>query len=89
MRSGPHSVSARHRHGEVSSVLQVDAVSEYMATRITEHLRDAVQRAHTDGSALRIETLYDKGRAQLKLIIIGSLSPAANVFTMLDTILDA
>lgn len=88
-RSGPHGVIARHRHGEVSSVLQVDAVSEYMATRIIDHLRNAVETARTDGSALRVETIYDKGRAQMKLIIIGSLSPAANVFTMLEAILDA
>lgn len=88
-RSGPHGVIARHRRGEVSSMVQVDAVSEYLAVRITDRLRSAVGAARADGSTLRIETIYDKGHAQLKLIVIGSLAAAANVFTMLDAILDA
>ncbi|HEX3913232.1 MAG TPA: helix-turn-helix domain-containing protein [Steroidobacteraceae bacterium] len=88
-RSGPHGIIARHRQGEVSSVIQIDAVSEYMASRISEHLRSAVEKARAEASALRIETIHDKGRAQLKLIVIGSLSAAAGVFTLLDAILDA
>jgi hypothetical protein len=42
-----------------------------------------------DGSPLRVETIYDKERAQLKVIVIGSLLNAANVFRLLDVLLEA
>src|ERR1700719_2117005 len=76
--SGTSSAIARHRRAQVSSVVQVDAVSEGTARRITDHLRDAVQKPRDDGSALRVETIYDLGHAQMKVIVIGSLSAAAN-----------
>ena len=87
--SGPRDLSARHRHAEVSSVVQVDAVSEGMARRITDHLRDAVKTPRDDGSELRVETIYDLGHAQMKVIVIGSLSATANIFGLLEVVLEA
>jgi len=87
--SGPRSAIARHRHAEVSSVVQVDAVSEGTARRVTDHLRDAVAKPRDDGSALRVETIYDLGHAQMKVIVIGTLSAAANIFELLEVILEA
>jgi excisionase family DNA binding protein len=87
--SGPRSAIARHRRAQVSSVVQVDAVSEGTARRITDHLRDAVQKPRDDGSALRVETIYDLGHAQMKVIVIGSLSAAAAIFGLLDVTLEA
>jgi excisionase family DNA binding protein len=79
----------RHRHVEVSSVIQVDAVSVDTASRVTTHLVGAAKAAHDDGSALRVETIYDEERSQLKVIVIGSLLPAANVFRLLGVLLEA
>ena len=42
-----------------------------------------------DGSALRVETIYDPGHAHLKVIVIGSLPAAAHIFGLLGAILDA
>src|SRR5882762_518764 len=78
--SGPRSAIARHRRAEVASVVQVDAVSEATARRIADHLRDAVKKPRDDGSALRVESIYDLGHAQMKVIVIGSLSAAANIY---------
>jgi len=86
--SGPRNAVAQHRRAEVSSVVQVDAVSEGTARRITDHLRDAVQKPRDDGAALRVETIYDLGHAQMKVIVIGSLSAAANIFGLLDIMLE-
>ena len=80
---------SRRRRAEVSSVVQMDAVTQNMVLRVTDHLRSAVKTPRDDGSALRVETIYDKGHAQLKVIVIGSLSAAANVFGLLGAILDA
>jgi excisionase family DNA binding protein len=80
---------ARRRRAEVSSVVQMDAVTQYMALRVDDHLRTAVNAPRDDGSALRVETIYDQGHAQLKVIVIGSLSASATVFGLLGAVLDA
>lgn len=80
---------ARRRRAEVSCVVQMDAVTQNMALRVEDRLRSAVQTPREDGSALRIETIYDRGHAHLKVIVVGSLPAAANVFGLLGAILDA
>ena len=67
----------------------MDAVTEHTALRAADHLRRAVKSPREDGSALRIETIYDPGRAHLKVIVIGTLPAAAHVFGLLGAILDA
>jgi excisionase family DNA binding protein len=84
----PEAVS-RRRRAEASSVVQMDAVTENMALRVTDHLRRVVKTPRDDDSALRVETIYDVGHAHLKVIVIGSLSAAANIFALLGAILDA
>jgi excisionase family DNA binding protein len=79
----------RHRHVEVSSVIQVDAVSQDTASRVTNHLVGAAKAPRDDRSPLRVETIYDEERSQLKVIVIGSLLNAANVFRLLDVLLEA
>ena len=80
---------SRRRSAEVSSVVQMDAVTQNMVLRVADHLRTAVKMPRDDGSALRVETIYDQGRAHLKVIVIGSLSAAATVYGLLGAILDA
>lgn len=79
----------RHRQVEVSSVIQVDAVSQDTASRVTHHLVGAAKAARDDGSPLRVETIYDEERSQLKVIVIGSLLNAADVFRVLSVLLEA
>jgi excisionase family DNA binding protein len=79
----------QHRRVEVSSVIQVDAVSQHTASRVTTHLVGAAKATDDDGSALRVETIYDQERSQLKVIVIGSLLHAANVFRLLGALLEA
>jgi excisionase family DNA binding protein len=79
---------ARRRRAEVASVVQMDAVTPNTALRVTDHLRNAVKLPRDDGSALRVETIYDEGHAHLKVIVIGSLPVVAHVFGLLSAILD-
>jgi excisionase family DNA binding protein len=79
----------RHRRVDVSSVIQVDAVSQDTASRVINHLVGAAKAAYHDGSALRVETIYDEARSQLKVIVIGSLLHAADVFRSLVVLLEA
>lgn len=84
----PQRAVPRHRL-EVSSVIQVDAVSQETAGRVTNHLVGAAKAPRDDGSALRVETIYDEERSQLKVIVIGSLPNAADVFRLLSVLLEA
>lgn len=85
---GPAPLRTVPRHVEVSSVIQVDAVSQETAGRVTDHFA-AGAKAAQDGSALRVEAIYDEERSQLKVIVIGSLLNAANVFRLLGAVLEA
>jgi excisionase family DNA binding protein len=84
----PRHAVPRHRRIEASSVVQVDAVSKDTARRITNHLTGAAKAPRDEGSALRVETIYDEERAQMKVIVIGSLSDAADLFRLLGAILE-
>ena len=80
---------ARHRHAEVSSMVQIDAVSPETARRVTSHLVGAAKAPRDDRSPLRVETIYDDRQAKMRVIVIGSLSAAADVFRLLGVILES
>jgi excisionase family DNA binding protein len=86
---GWHASIARYRRAEVSCVVQADAVNQDAADRITSHLLTAAKAPRDDGSTLRVETIYDRAHAQIRVIVIGSLGATAAIFNLLSAILDA
>jgi excisionase family DNA binding protein len=64
----------RRRHVEASSIVQIDAIGADEAFRMANFLNAAAKGRTEDGSPLHIETIYDEGRAQLKIILVGDLS---------------
>ena len=64
----------RERYVEVSSIVEIDAITTEAAERITTVL-SAMANTRTPGDQpLRIESIYNKDRARLKLILTGSLA---------------
>lgn len=63
----------RQRHVEVSSVVDIDAVSKDSAYRITTMLTASVGGRPADDARLRIDTIYDEERARLKVIVTASM----------------
>ncbi len=59
----------RSRHVEVSSIVEIDAIDDESATRLSETLKSS--------EALRIDTIYDEERARLKIIISGGAEATA------------
>jgi excisionase family DNA binding protein len=80
--------TARHRHAEVSSIVQVDAISAAEANRISLSLTGAVNSRPYDGTRLRIDTAYDEERASLKVILLGGLADVAELLKMVNMILE-
>jgi excisionase family DNA binding protein len=59
----------RNRHVEVSSIVEIDAISAEAASRVTNGLLAAAK-----GQSLRVETIYNEERARLKVIVTGSIA---------------
>ena len=77
--TGAESPVRRTRHVEVSSIVEIDAISREDAGRIA---MGAVGAANTRGyqeRPLRIETAYDEVRGRLKLIVLGDLTTTAEL----------
>ena len=77
----PQPVS-RSRHVEVSSIVEIDAVSPETANRLTTGLMGSAR-------GVRIEAIYDAERGRMKIILVGSMETNATYFKFINTILEA
>jgi excisionase family DNA binding protein len=78
----------RERHVEVSSIVEIDAVSPATADRVTNLLGGAYN-SRRGGEPLRIETIYDAERARMKIILVGGMDTNASYFKIISAVLEA
>jgi excisionase family DNA binding protein len=83
----------RHRHVEVSSIIEVDAVSPDTASRVMNMLGGSYNSRRSLGELrdepLRIETIYNAERAHMKVILVGGMNANASYFKMINAVLEA
>ncbi len=79
----------RHRHAEVSSIVEIDAISPDLTMRLTNLLMSTAQSRDQTDQPLRIETIYDERRARLKIIVVGGLDTSASVLKIIKAILES
>ena len=72
----------RERHVEVSSIVEIDAVSPETANRLMI-LGAAV------GAGVRVESIYDAARGRMKIILVGSMESNAHCFKFISTVLES
>jgi excisionase family DNA binding protein len=72
----------RERHVEVSSIIEIDAVSPETANRL-------MMLSLNVGSGLRVETIYNRERAHMKIIVTGSMESNAHCFQFISTVLES
>ena len=77
----------RDRHVEVSSIVQVDAISQAAMIRLTNTVMAVANSRSPAAGRLRIETVYDEERASLKIILLGDLDTVATLFGIIETLL--
>lgn len=78
----------RQRHAEVSSIVEIDAVSPDTAARLASLLLGASSgRRGPDDEPLRIETIYNAERARMKVIAVGGLAATARLFDYMEGVL--
>jgi excisionase family DNA binding protein len=78
----------RHRHVEVSSIIDIDAVSPDTASRVSILLTTATAHRREGDERLRIETIYDEQRAHLKIVVVGSLTTSADIFGLISAVIE-
>ncbi|REK91889.1 DNA-binding protein [Streptomyces inhibens] len=79
--------TGRQRHTEVSSIVEIEAVSAETAHRLTTLLMSSAANHRRGGGPLRIETAYDKERARMKIIVLGGLGDTARLFDYMEGVL--
>jgi excisionase family DNA binding protein len=79
----------RHRHIEVSSIIEIDAVSPDTASRVMNLVGGSYNSRRSGDEPLRIETIYDAERARLKVILVGGMDANASYFKMINAVLES
>jgi excisionase family DNA binding protein len=72
----------RTRHVEVSSIVEIDAISPETANRLTNSLMAAA-------TGIRVEAIYDPERGRMKIILVGSMELNASYFKFIQAILES
>ncbi len=72
----------RTRHVEVSSIVEIDAVSPDTANRLLT-LGAAI------GAGVRVEAIYDRERGRAKIILVGSMESNEYCFKIISAILES
>lgn len=77
----------RQRHVDVSSIVEIDAVSPETADRVSSLL--TATRSYASDQPLRVETVYDKERARMKVIVLGGLADTRQLLEYVQAVLDS
>jgi excisionase family DNA binding protein len=72
----------RERHVEVSSIVEIHAISPETANRLTTSLIATAK-------GVRVETIYDAQRGHMKIILVGSMDMNASYFKLINTLLES
>jgi hypothetical protein len=74
----------RHRHVDVSTIVQIDAISPESVSRLTNMLMAAAKAPRGEDHPLRIDTSYDDERARLKVFISGSMETSVSMLRLVQ-----
>ncbi|MGW6708692.1 helix-turn-helix domain-containing protein [Streptomyces sp. NPDC054956] len=78
------SPGAPRRHLEVSSIVQIDALGPDAASRLATLVTAAAQSPRDTPDPLRVQTVYDKERARMKIVILGDAATTADLLHLVD-----
>src|SRR5258708_6538781 len=73
---------APDREVEVSSIVEVGAIDFDAASRVTNSLLAAAKGRSARDAPLRIDTIYDRDRQRLKVILIGSIASTTSLLKL-------
>ncbi|AWZ09075.1 MULTISPECIES: helix-turn-helix domain-containing protein [unclassified Streptomyces] len=72
------------RHLEVSSIVQIDSIGPDAAHRLATLVTASAQSPRDTPDPLRLQTVYDKERARMKIVILGDAATTADLLHLVD-----
>ncbi|MDT0489111.1 helix-turn-helix domain-containing protein [Streptomyces sp. NPDC012600] len=72
---------------EVSSIVQIDGVGPDAAHRLSTFVTASAQSPRDTREPLRVQTVYDKERARMKIVVLGSAADTAELLHLVDGVL--
>ena len=85
----PEPPPRRSRHVEVSSIVEIDAISQEQAMRLMTGLTSARKSPAEGDDPLHIETIYNEERARMKVILAGSIDTVASFLSLIRLYLES
>jgi excisionase family DNA binding protein len=79
----------RDRHVEVSSVVQIDAISAEAAGRVTNTIMAAARSGSGTDQPLRIDSIHDQERGRMKVIVSGGLAASVALLRVIGALAEA
>ena len=79
----------RHRHVDVSSIVEVDAISREEAMRLMTALTSLPKSRPEGDDPLHVETIYNEERARLKIIVAGSIGSVGSFLRVTEVYLES
>jgi len=89
MPASRRETAGRHRHVEVSSIVQIDAISRDAASRVSNTLMAAIAGRSEADDPLRVETIYDEERARMKIVVLGGIADGAELLRLVGALVEA
>lgn len=84
---GAPAAAAPQGHMEVSSIVQIDAIGPDAAQRLATLVTATAQSARDSPAPLRVQTVYDKERTRMKIVILGDAATTADLLNLVDGVL--
>ncbi|MEU0381139.1 helix-turn-helix domain-containing protein [Streptomyces cyaneofuscatus] len=85
--SSTASADAGRGHLEVSSIVQVDAIGPEAAHRLSTFVTASARSSRDAPDPLRVQTVHDRERARMKIVILGGAAATAELLHLIDGVL--
>jgi hypothetical protein len=82
-------IAKRHRHVEVSAIVQIDAISPEASARLEKSLCAFASGRTNPEAPVRIDTIYDQHTGHLKIILLGSVNDTGSALKLITALLDS
>ncbi len=83
----PNAVSS-HGRVSVSTVVRIEALSRGAADRLTTVLMGAVRAERRDEEPVRLESMYDQERNELKVVVFGGPRWSASLLELISQVVE-
>ncbi|MCX4965631.1 helix-turn-helix domain-containing protein [Streptomyces sp. NBC_00654] len=81
--ASPEGASPRG-HLEVSSIVQIDAIGEDGASRLSTLVTAAARSGRDTAEPLRVQTVHDAKLARMKIVILGGAAATADLLRLIE-----